>query len=381
MYSASSLVTVAALAGSTFAMSSYADAYATPSSYAAPASSQAPVYGGSSSAVVSSSYGSPSSYGAPSSYGVGSSSIVDYFSSSSSYPAPSSIVDYFSSSSSYVSYSVYPTGYSVSYSSYPSGSSSVPGGYPHPGSPSPNPPHWYPGHPGNGPPSGPGNHGNPGSPHGGWDPNPGSGSGCPLVEPGQYCLSDSDAEQAADIFRELIQNYSDELALEALTEDFVDYSSSVNIIINGGDGEPLDIEKPTFVGRQAFMDGQGSQPEIPFKKLQRFHGCDAVSMRWLTRRSANGQETETARIVSCPCSSRSLHKLTKLHQPVVGNVIIETVQSSPGDKYNFRIKTIFSEFNSAAWLVNLGVFVPENGTEGDAGNKRSLPVNLRGPMI
>jgi hypothetical protein len=116
-----------------------------------------------------------------------------------------------------------------------------------------------------------------------------------------YCLSDEDAEQAADIFRELIQNYSDDLALAALTEDFVDYSSAVAIIINGGDGEPLDIEKPLFVGRQAFMDAQGSQPEIPFKKLQRFHGCDSVSMRWLTRRSANGQETETARIVSAYC--------------------------------------------------------------------------------
>jgi len=176
-------------------------------------------------------------------------------------------------------------------------------------------------------------------------------------------MSEEDAEQAADIFRQLIQNYSDELALAALSEDFVDYSSAVAIIINGGDGEPLDIEKPLFVGRQAFMDAQGSQPEIPFKKLQRFHGCDAVSMRWLTRRSANGQPTETSTI------------------PVVGNVIIQTVKSNPGDQYNFRIKTIYSEFNSAAWLVNLGVFVPENGTEGDAGNKRSLPTNLRGPMF
>ncbi|KAK5175371.1 uncharacterized protein LTR77_000510 [Saxophila tyrrhenica] len=216
--------------------------------------------------------------------------------------------------------------------------------------------------PPSGPPHQPGHWGPPGS-HPGYPGGPSTGAQCPGVQPDGYCLSDEDAEQAADIFRELIQNYSDELALEALTEDFVDWSSAVSIIMNGGDGEPVEIEKPTFVGRQAFMDAQGSQPEIPFKKLQRFHGCNSVSMRWLTRRSANGQPTETARI------------------PVVGNVIIETVQANPGDKYNFRIKAIFSEFNSAAWLVNLGVFVPENGTEGDAGNKRSLPVNLRGPML
>ena len=113
-----------------------------------------------------------------------------------------------------------------------------------------------------------------------------------------YCLSDADAQHAADIFQELIQNYSDELALETLTEDFVDYSSAVSIIINGGDGEPLNIVEPTFVGRQAFMDAQGSQPEIPFRQLNIYHGCDSVSMRWMTGRSAKGQETEVSRIVS-----------------------------------------------------------------------------------
>ena len=68
-----------------------------------------------------------------------------------------------------------------------------------------------------------------------------------------FCLSDSDAQAAADIFQELIQNYSDELAMEALTRDFVDYSSAVSIIINGGDGDPLNLLEPTFSGRKAFM--------------------------------------------------------------------------------------------------------------------------------
>ena len=151
-----------------------------------------------------------------------------------------------------------------------------------------------------------------------------------------YCMSDSDAQQAADIFQELIQNYSDELALDALSRDFTDYSSSVAIIINGGDNgkksmdgtiycdmgphmrstshlfkthadpstyqslDPLDITQPVFTGRHNFMAGQGSQPEIPFKQLAVFHGCDSVSMRWLTKRSGKGQETEAARIVSIP---------------------------------------------------------------------------------
>ena len=85
-----------------------------------------------------------------------------------------------------------------------------------------------------------------------------------------YCLSNQDAYEAANIFQELIQDYSDELALAALTKDFVDYSSAVSIIINGGDDEPLDIVAPTFVGRREFMDAQGSQPKIPFRKLNIF---------------------------------------------------------------------------------------------------------------
>ena len=44
-------------------------------------------------------------------------------------------------------------------------------------------------------------------------------------------------------------------------------------------------------------NAQGSQPRIPFQKLNIFHGCDSVSMRWVTPRSANGQKREVASIV------------------------------------------------------------------------------------
>lgn len=78
----------------------------------------------------------------------------------------------------------------------------------------------------------------------------------------------------------------------------MDYSSAVNIIMNKGAQFPKNITGPTFAGRQAFMDGQGSQPQIPFERLQTFHGCDSVSLRWVTTRSANGQASEVAAIVS-----------------------------------------------------------------------------------
>jgi len=156
----------------------------------------------------------------------------------------------------------------------------------------------------------------------------------------ELCMTRAEAEIAADIFRQLIQEYSDDLALSALTEDFHDYASSVNIIINKGAAGPKSMNAPTFASRAAFIDGQGKQPEIPFTKIKVFPGCRHVAMRWKTGRSANGHSTEVDDI------------------PVHGNAIIEVVPSEPGNIYNWRISHIWSEFNSAAWLVNLGVFKP-----------------------
>lgn len=108
----------------------------------------------------------------------------------------------------------------------------------------------------------------------------------------------TEAETAADIFRLLIQDYSDELALAALTEDFHDWASSVNIIINKGGAGPKSMDAPTFASRAAFIDGQGKQPQIPFEKIKVFPGCRHVAMRWKTGRSANGHGTEVDDIVS-----------------------------------------------------------------------------------
>ncbi|KAF7196991.1 hypothetical protein HII31_01691 [Pseudocercospora fuligena] len=160
------------------------------------------------------------------------------------------------------------------------------------------------------------------------------------LEPQETCMTKEEAHIAADIFRRLIQEYTHELALEALTEDFVDYASSVNIIINKGASHPKDMNAPTFASRAAFIDGQGKQPQIPFETIKVFPGCRHVSMRWKTDRSANGHASEVDTI------------------PVHGNVIVEVEPSEPGNTFNWRVSHIWSEFNSAAWLVNLGVFKP-----------------------
>lgn len=194
---------------------------------------------------------------------------------------------------------------------------------------------------------------------------PDSGTECPTPT-NSTCLTDEQAAAGAEIFRRLIQDYSDELALDALTEDFVDYSSAVNIIRNRGNEGPFVVNEISFNGRAAFMAAQGSQPEIPFDTLNTFHGCNHVATRWQTLRSANGQATESNDIVS---SSFFLLLAVEERkriptnipssptQPVVGNGILVTVPDS-NNTYGFRVKELYSEFNAAAWLVNNGVFTP-----------------------
>lgn len=47
-------------------------------------------------------------------------------------------------------------------------------------------------------------------------------------------------------------------------------------------------------------------------------------------------------------------------QQVTGIIVMETVCAKKGGEKN-KIKTVYSEFNSGAWLYDLGVFVPSCG--------------------
>jgi hypothetical protein len=49
-----------------------------------------------------------------------------------------------------------------------------------------------------------------------------------------------------------------------------------------------------------------------------------------------------------------------------------TEPAEEGNEYDYRIHTIYSEFNSAAWLVNLGVFVPAGEVTPVPASKRSI---------
>lgn len=195
------------------------------------------------------------------------------------------------------------------------------------------------------------------------------------------CLTSEDADAVAGVFQQLIQGYTLELTNEALTEDFVDYSSAVNIIRNRGGEGPLVVNAVTFSSREEFSAGHGRQPNIPFDTLGVWHGCNTTSVRWQTLRSGNGQPSEQAAIVSSHFAIGEVIEMQKyanhlLLQPVVGIAVLETIPDE-GNSFGWRIKTLYSEFNSAAWLVNNGVFTPNSTLTPPPADKRDLGYSMR----
>lgn len=151
------------------------------------------------------------------------------------------------------------------------------------------------------------------------------------------CMSDSAASTVANNFKTLIASYSDDFADQTLTTDFVDYSDSVIELINGACtvDQNIPLGSAVFDSRESFKSGQGAQPAIPFEILNLWNNCNSVTIRWLSK--GPGQEP----------------------QQVTGIIVLETVKNA--DKkasQKWLIKTVYSEFNSGAWLVNLGVFNP-----------------------
>ena len=180
-------------------------------------------------------------------------------------------------------------------------------------------------------------------------------------------MTKSDAARVAGNFRALIhETFNTTLAQTALTKDFTDYSDSVNELINNGcPNGPATVSinyniylrlfrilttrqlgQPTFTSRSSFISGQSSQPPIGFKILKLWNTCDTVIIRW--KSPAPGTVSP--------------------EQQVTGIIVIETKQNlHPHPIEPFLIQTVYSEFNSGAWLYDLGIFVPNCTT-----SKRSI---------
>ncbi|KAK3703786.1 hypothetical protein LTR37_014232 [Vermiconidia calcicola] len=145
------------------------------------------------------------------------------------------------------------------------------------------------------------------------------------------CMTYDQAMQVASNYGELLSDYSNAAANAYLTRNIVLESDSVNTLINEGCATGAEtLGQPTTVGRADFKAGQSAQPNVPFEILNLWHTCETVIVRW---RSA--QEP----------------------QIVTGNIVLETKYTG-NEAVPYKISHSYSEFNSGAWLVNDGVFVP-----------------------
>ena len=110
--------------------------------------------------------------------------------------------------------------------------------------------------------------------------------------------------------------------------DFVDYSESVNTLIDSGTYAPQALLGQTFSSRAAFETGSAAQPSVPFTVKNIWHNCDVITVRWESDHTG---------------------------YPVVGISVLHTTFTG-----NFKhpslwqIDEIWAEFDSGAWLHNLG---------------------------
>ncbi|TKA27408.1 hypothetical protein B0A50_05020 [Salinomyces thailandicus] len=149
------------------------------------------------------------------------------------------------------------------------------------------------------------------------------------------CMTQADAQQVADNFQTLIADYDATVAENALTVDFHDYSDSVSELINAGCALPQPLGEATFTSRASFMAAQGAQPPINFQQLNVWYNCDTVFLRW------NADDLVPELVTGI----------------IVGECVKNTNTSS---SQPWLIQSLYSEFNSGAWLVDVGSFVPTN---------------------
>lgn len=159
----------------------------------------------------------------------------------------------------------------------------------------------------------------------------------------ECCLSAAEATVVANNFRATIaEPFNADFVKATFAVGFQDYSDSVNELINAGcpTGNAT-LGAATFPSRSAFIVGQGGQQPITFNILNIWYNCDTVIVRWMTPNPGT---------------------ITTTQEEVTGIIVIEVKENQRADgsaaTNPWLIQTVYSEFNSGAWLYDLGIFVP-----------------------
>lgn len=148
----------------------------------------------------------------------------------------------------------------------------------------------------------------------------------------EWCMTDDEANHVASNIQELFSAYTNATADRVLCSSYQDYSDSVNELINNACiNGPAPLGTVTFPDRTAFEGGQGGQPNITFNVLKVWNACDAVILRWRTPNPG----------------------FVNPEQQVTGIIVAETVRATGPEPW--LVETVYSEFNSGAWLVDLDI--------------------------
>ena len=90
------------------------------------------------------------------------------------------------------------------------------------------------------------------------------------------CLSSYDANTLATNFGILVTSYSQKLANQTLASDFIDYSESVNSLVDNGGSAPVALLGETFASRAAYESASASQPSVPFTVKNVWYNCNTM---------------------------------------------------------------------------------------------------------
>lgn len=134
------------------------------------------------------------------------------------------------------------------------------------------------------------------------------------------CLTRDEAKDMVEVYRGLIANYTDEACEKYCSDDFADYSDSINTFLN----QPLG--GPTFGTKEIFMEAQAQNPPFPLTvdSIDAVD-CDVIALRW----HATFGEAQL---------------------PNKGITILQLTKASG----SWQIKLIDTEFNALTWLRDMG---------------------------
>ncbi|KAK6008592.1 hypothetical protein QM012_000495 [Aureobasidium pullulans] len=146
------------------------------------------------------------------------------------------------------------------------------------------------------------------------------------------CISTADAVLVANGFGQILSNFSTSWGDILIADGYTDQSDSVATLMHSPNLVASDLGKITFGTKESFLAGEKAQPGVPFRLLNTWSSCNAVTFRY---------------VLSPP----DFHV-----QGIAVAEVEEAKKNGTGvgeGSTKWQIKTFYGEFNSAVWLTDL----------------------------